>query len=100
MKKKVVTQSVVNHLINSILNRKLFKYGARNIAHYFVACVCFRTKANLRGNNTLTKHYRLILGESKLSRELDVIKILKSVRDVQLIKNATMRSMDKILMKF
>jgi hypothetical protein len=78
----------------------LFNYTARNIIHYFVACVCLRTKGNLRKNTTLTKHYRLLLGEEKLSRELDVIKVLKTIRDVQLIKNNTMRTMDKMLMNF
>ena len=62
--------------------------------------MCLRTKENLRKNTTLTKHYRLLLGEEKLSRELDVIKVLKTIRDVQLIKNNTMRTMDKMLMNF
>lgn len=77
----------MHHLINSVLNRKLFFYGTRNLVHYFVSCVCLRSRENLRKNQTLSKHYRLQLSDDKLSRELDVIKILKTIRDVQLIKN-------------
>jgi len=99
---KLNTISVLtrSHIINSILNRKLFVYGTRNLLHYFVACVCLRRTRDLAKSKHLSKHYRLLQSKEKLSRELDVVKILKTIRDVHIIKKNTLRSHDWMLMNF
>lgn len=45
-------------------------------------------------------HWRLQLGQEKLMRELDVIKLLRAIRDVRLLKDAQLKRSESILLKF
>ena len=40
------------------------------------------------------------MGEEKLMRELDVIKLMRAIRDIELFKNATLLRSEDILLKF
>ena len=42
----------------------------------------------------------LLKGEEKLMRELDVVKLLRAVRDIRLMKDAQLLASEAILLKF
>lgn len=46
------------------------------------------------------KHRRLALGAQKLKRELDVVKILNAVREVNVIKRASLSPVGQMLLKY
>jgi len=89
-----------DHLTNSILNRRLFKYKNSDLLNYFAMCICVRKSRTLRDVQGLDQHWRFELGQQKLQRELDVIKVLRAIRDIRLLKQATLHSSDAMLLKF
>lgn len=89
-----------DHLINTILNRSTFRYTSGNLLHYFLTCVCIRKRESLRLVQAMEPHWRLQLGQEKLMRELDVIKLLRAIRDVRLLKDAQLKRSESILLKF
>ena len=89
-----------DHLINTILNRSTFRYTSGNLLHYFLTCVCIRKRESLRLVQAMEPHWRLKLGQEKLMRELDVIKLLRAIRDVRLLKDAQLKRSESILLKF
>jgi len=48
-----------DHVIDTILSRKLFNYGTRNLCHYFFVCVWCRSKKTLKSSQIYYKHLRL-----------------------------------------
>ena len=78
----------------------LFKYTKGNLFHYFAACICIRRRKTLSLIQSFQPHWRLIQGHDKLKRELDVIKIMRSIRDVRLLKDAQLNLSEQILLKF
>ena len=46
------------------------------------------------------KHRELALGSQKLKRELDIVKILKAVREVNVIKKASLSPVGQLLLKY
>jgi hypothetical protein len=75
-----------NHLVNSILNRSRFIYTTKDLLRYFAFCVCCRKRESLNGIQMYAPQVRLLQGEEKLMRELDVVKLLRAIRDVKLLK--------------
>ena len=75
-------------------------YTGKNLLHYFFACICLRKKKSLNLFESFEPHWRMQLGKEKLTRELDVIKLLRAIRDVRLLKDAQLTASESILLKF
>jgi hypothetical protein len=65
-----------------------------------VACVPCRTRNEISSVGVFYKHWRLLLTGEKLNREFDIIKIIRAVRDFQVIKHCTLEPVDKLLLNF
>lgn len=82
------------HLINSILSRRLLSYDRKDLANRFLMCVCLRRRKTLHEFSMFEPHWHLKLGEEKLMRELDVVRLLKSLRDIRLLKQVQLSEGD------
>ena len=98
--KKHMHHQIREHLINSIMNRQQFKYSKRDLANYFFHCICCKSLKTLRKTQEYRQHFRLLQGEEKFLRELDVVKLLKAVRDVRVMKQSNMSQLDQMLLKY
>ena len=65
-----------DHIINTILQKKLFNYKMKDLLHYFVSCSFCRSRKSLRENSVLRKHNTFMNGQAKLNREFDILKVL------------------------
>ena len=83
---RTVTPEGVTHLIETIISRAEFKYSTKDILEWFLCCMPCRARHNLRKWMPFNKHWHFVIGEEKMKREMDVIKLFKSIRDVRLLK--------------
>ena len=86
--------------MNSILSRGLLEYSAGDLIQGVASCICFRSLKTLKMVQEYNKHRRLALGAQKLKRELDVVKILNAVREVNVIKRASLSPVGQMLLKY
>lgn len=78
-KVKRVEENYLKRILDYFLLRTRLDYGYGEIFHYLFRCRCWglkkNTKSELDQNHVLYKR-----GNDKLSRELDVINLVKSIR--------------------
>ena len=95
-----LNKQTIYHMSNTILNRKIFYYSVADLLHYFWHCACLRSRNSLHSTPSFGKHWELLQGRDKVMRELDIVKVLKSVRDIRLMKEAHLTTTENMLMKF
>ena len=102
--KQSLTENDINTVLISIINRKRFKYTFRDIINYIFRCICFRSKQRLRSNmrqdQSFKKQYIFQKGTKKLSQELDVLNLLKSIRQIKLLTQVILSQKQKLLLRF
>jgi len=82
------------------MNRIRFKYNTSDVVDSLFKCIPCRTKRSLRMNRNLRPHYYFSKGEDKLQDELDVVTLLKSVRQLRLLTMALLNQRQKLMLKF
>ena len=76
----------VETILLNIINRKRFKYSISDILTYIMKCLCIKNiNKNRRIKNKNKQHFLFEKGEEKLLEELDVVTILKSIRQIKLL---------------
>ena len=73
-----------------IVSRGLMQYSATDICQSMASCICLKSMKTLRMVQEYNHHRRLELGSQKLKRELDIVKILRAVRELNVIKTASL----------
>jgi len=74
--------------LKTFINRIRFKYSTKDIIASVFRCIPCRSRKQLRDNRNLRSHYYFAKGEDKLQDELDVVTLLKSVRQLRLLTMA------------
>jgi len=84
---QAVDEEVIKSSVFDIFaTRERFKYLAKDIAAYFFKFVCCRKKkSSFLKKEHNRNHLYFARGEQKLTKELDVIHLLRSVRRSQLL---------------
>jgi hypothetical protein len=80
--------------------RKRFHYGYREACQYILRCLYLRNPRRLRTNNLLKKQFYYHKAEKKLERELDVVKLIRSIRKLRLLSKIILTKRGRMLMKF
>ncbi|CAI2385568.1 unnamed protein product [Moneuplotes crassus] len=84
----------------SMRERKVFKYGYKDILHYLLCCAFCRRKRSMRLKPGFREHLYFEIGQEKLLDELDCITIIKAVRQLKLLTAVLLNKRQKFLMKF
>jgi len=90
----------VERVLKSFISRIRFKYTTRDVIDSIVKFIPCRTRRALRKNRNLRAHYYFSKGEDKLQDELDVVTLLKSVRQLRLLTKALLNQRQKLMLKF
>ena len=80
-----VQESELNSLFIAFLNRKRFVYRVKNILRYFMRCLCIRGVNKKSEDIDVKKHALFKKAEEKFNQELDVVRILKSLRKFKML---------------
>jgi hypothetical protein len=84
----------------AFLNRKRFNYSAKQIKEYFCGCMCLRDIGKMKNDKNLEPHYIFEKAETKLKNELDVVRIVKSMRKLKALTQAILSQKHRLLLKF
>jgi len=73
-------RSDIYSLFFAFLNRSRFKYTLWDIFEYMVRCFCIRDLGDDRSSKSFKKHFLFEKAEEKFMNELDVVRIVKTLR--------------------
>ena len=101
-KMKEMTSDTVNSLIISMITRKRLIYKFKDIMLYVIRCFCIRDLQKAKRSNPAAarKHIYLAKAEDKLTHELDIMTLVKSVRSLRLLSQVILSQRNKMLLKF
>jgi hypothetical protein len=94
-----VDESYLKKLLDYIILRLRFTYGYKEMFHYLSRCLCFR-HVNPRLSVLHKKHVLFKKGSSKLERELDVVNLVRSIRQLRLMAQVLLGPSERLLLKF
>jgi hypothetical protein len=72
------------------LNRSRFKYTISDIIEYILKCFCIRDTGDDRRDKSTKKHFLFEKAEEKFMQELDVVRIVKTLRKFKMFAQAMM----------
>jgi hypothetical protein len=73
-------------MLFAFLNRTRFRYSAGMIRKYFFRCFCCRNLKAIKDRNEDTKqHFLFQKAELKFRQELDVVRIVKTLRRYKML---------------
>jgi hypothetical protein len=77
-------------LFFAFLNRARFKYSLEDIFEYTCRCLCLRDVGDNRREKSFKKHFLFEKAEEKFMQELDVVRIVKTLRKFKMFAQAMM----------
>lgn len=96
---KKVEESYLKQTLDYLLLRTRLNYGYKEIFHYILYCRCFGLKKE--SPSIIEKRQVLYQkGNHKLERELDIINIIKGVRQLRLMSQFLLTKEERTLLKF
>jgi stalled ribosome alternative rescue factor ArfA len=78
--KRDIQDNDIKALFFAFLNRARFKYSLEDIMESVMRCVCLRDLGDLRREKEYKKHFLFEKAEEKFMQELDVVRIVKTLR--------------------
>jgi len=90
----------INTITRGIIERKRFTYSSSDIFHYLKLFLCCRDLSKHRRNPRIQKHFFFEKAENKLQKELDVINLLKSMRNMKLVAQVLLSQRQRMLLRF
>lgn len=91
--KDMLGSADVKAILMNLINRKRFFYSFKDILESFFKCLCFRSTKQ-------KQHYLYDKGERKLISELDVVQLLRTIRQTKLLTQVILNQRQKMLLKF
>jgi hypothetical protein len=94
-----IQETYLKHILDYLLLRTRLTYDYTEIFHYLLKCRCFGLKH--KSESKLDRHHLLYSkGNEKLERELDVINIIKQIRQLRLMSQFLLTKEQRMLLKF
>ena len=87
--KKEINDTDVNSLFYAFLNRDRFAYSVKQLARYFFRCLWLRDLS--KGDYKKSEHYLFRRAERKLLNELDVVRVVKTLRKFKILAKAMLQ---------
>lgn len=97
---EVLEDTFLRNLLNYILLRDRFRYGYKDLVHYLSNCLCIRTRDRKNTNENMKKHVLYDEGNKKLEYELDVVNLIRSIRQLRLMAQVLLGPSERMLLKF
>ncbi len=94
-----IDDSYLKKVLEYILLRVRFTYGYKEIFTYLSQCLCLRQK-NLNDTFELRKQLLYKKGNNKLERELDIVNLVRSIRQLRLMASVLLGPTERMLLKF
>eukprot|EP00347_Sterkiella_histriomuscorum_P013629 403363988 len=88
----------IDTILMNLIKRKRFNYTIKDITTYIFKCLCLRKQRNFKLNHK--QHFIFQKGEKKLQDELNVVTLLKSIRQVKLLSQALLSQRQNTILKF
>ena len=82
------------------LNRIRFRYTLKDRFDYCINCFCCRSARDEKRDSSSKKHYLFEKAELKLHNELDVVRLIKTLRKVKSLAHCLLPQRQRILMAF
>ncbi|CDW71370.1 UNKNOWN [Stylonychia lemnae] len=98
--KKELQEEDLNSILLNLIKRKRFSYTGRNILEYIVNCLCLKKIKTLKHQKAYKNQFIFKKGQDKFLDELDVISILKSMRQVKLLTQVLLNQRQNMILKF
>mmetsp|Transcript_3313 Transcript_3313/g.3290 ORF Transcript_3313/g.3290 Transcript_3313/m.3290 type:complete len:96 (+) Transcript_3313:784-1071(+) len=95
-----MTLEHINSVTMAIIQRKRFHYKVSEIIDYLKKFLCFRNVYSMKTRPEIKKHFYFEKAEKKLCKELDVINLLKSIRNMKLMSQTLLTQRHRMLLKF
>ena len=98
--KKQMIQKIILTIKEHIFNRQLFKYGYLDIFQYLLCWVFLRRKTSIKKSLFLRNQRLYSLGSHKLRHELDLVSIIRSIRQFKIINKMLLNKNSNLMMRF
>ena len=92
--------NIMSMIKNEISQRKFLKYTFYSIIKYYVWWMIWRSKSWLRSHSDSRKHLYHQIGRYKLHKELDIINLVRSVRELKTLSSILMSKHQILLVKY
>lgn len=83
-----------------VLKRERFQYGASEIADYLCRCLCLKGKTQLLRTLENREHILYNKGARKLKQELDIVNLVRQIRQLRLMAKVLLKPSERLLLKF
>lgn len=84
----------------AFLNRARFSYTISNILEYTFRCFCLRSVDDNRREKSFKKHFLFNKAEDKFMNELDVVRIVKTLRKFKMLAQALLSQRHRMVLRF
>ncbi|TNV84028.1 hypothetical protein FGO68_gene14121 [Halteria grandinella] len=96
-----IDENYIKSLLDFIvLKRERFHYGAKNIVDYISRCICFRKPSDLIQTAENKPHFLYKKGNEKLKQELDIVNLVRQIRQLRLMAQVLLKPSERLLLKF
>ena len=92
--------SDIYSLFFAFLNRARLNYTVYDIFIYVIKCLCLRGTDDNRRDRSVKKHFLMEKAEEKLMNELDVVRIVKTLRKFKMLAQALLTQKHRLLLRF
>jgi len=90
----------IQGLFFAFLNRSRFKYGVWDVFHYIAKCLCITGTSARRREESVKRHFLFEKAEEKLAHELDVIRIMRTLRKFKMLAQALLNQRHRLILRF
>ena len=87
------------NILDYLLTRSRFIYGYKELLHYLTRCMCLR-KPKKHMSKFDRSHLLYKKGNEKLKRELDVVHLIRSIRQLRLMASVLLGPSERMILKF
>jgi hypothetical protein len=98
--KKAMRGADIYSLFFAFLNRARFTYSPRDIFVYAIKCLCLRDTGDDRKEKSTKKHFLFEKAEEKFMGELDVVRIVRSLRKFKMLAQALLTQKHRMILRF
>jgi hypothetical protein len=98
--KKSIDDHDVKTVLFAFLNRRRFDYTPSMLFTYFWKCFCLRNVKKYKYLEDYSDHYLFEKAEQKFRNELDVVRIVKTLRRYKMFAQAMLSQKHRLLLKF
>lgn len=95
-----IDESYIKKVLDYILLRIRFTYGYKEMFHYLTHCMCLRSLRGHQRSALKRRHQLYRKGNELLERELDVVNLVRSIRQLRLMAQVLLGPNERMLLKF